>query len=131
MHTGCPVIRGIKWGAPVWIHINHYEPEDYARSVKQRPAAPAEPGLCLDSDERCPQWAQQGECERNPKFMVGEGGENGACRQSCKACERCGEADYACIQRNRRLGGYLELDRAEMEWLGVPWWMGNAEGTSA
>lgn len=25
MHTGCPVVKGIKWAAPVWIHIDEYE----------------------------------------------------------------------------------------------------------
>lgn len=27
MHTGCPVIKGIKWAAPVWIHIDEFERE--------------------------------------------------------------------------------------------------------
>jgi hypothetical protein len=26
-----------------------------------------------------------------------------------------------CINENRKKGGYLELDRTEFEWLGVPW----------
>ncbi len=25
MHTGCPVIKGIKWAAPIWIHVDEYE----------------------------------------------------------------------------------------------------------
>ena len=29
MHTGCPVIKGIKWGAPVWIHVDEFFPEAY------------------------------------------------------------------------------------------------------
>ena len=27
MHTGCPVIKGIKWAAPVWIHTDEFRRE--------------------------------------------------------------------------------------------------------
>ena len=27
MHTGCPVIKGIKWSAPVWIHSDQFRRE--------------------------------------------------------------------------------------------------------
>ena len=26
-HTGCPVVKGIKWAAPVWIHFDEFERE--------------------------------------------------------------------------------------------------------
>ncbi len=56
--------------------------------------------------------------------MKGNGDGTGGCRWVCKACEPCGDTDWACIHRNRKAGGYLELNKQEMEWLGVPWWMG-------
>lgn len=29
-----------------------------------------------------------------------------------------------CINANRKKAGLLQINRSEMEWLGVPWWMG-------
>lgn len=117
MHTGCPVIKGIKWGAPVWIHIDEFKGDEFrAQGPTPAHAHPAEPGLCEDYDDRCGGWAQQGECKANPGFM------DANCRRACKACEPCREKDWACISRNRQAGGYLAVDRSEMEWLGVPWW---------
>ena len=89
LHTGCPVIKGIKWGAPVWIHIDEFAPQGFAfaeasskrGTIEQRMQAglPAEPGLCSDHDQRCAMWAKAGECSKNPGFMVG----NSFCRKSC------------------------------------------------
>ncbi len=81
---------------------------------------PPEPGLSQDFDNRCPMWAKAGECTKNPDFMVSEGAE---CRKSCGACKGCAQNDWDCIHANRKAGGYLELNKEEMEWLGVPWWM--------
>jgi hypothetical protein len=47
------------------------------------------------------------------------------CRRACKACQACQADDWDCIHGNRKAAGYLELKKDEMEWLGVPWWMGN------
>ena len=33
MHTGCPVIKGIKWGAPVWIHTDEFEPQAFCDAL--------------------------------------------------------------------------------------------------
>ena len=38
MHTGCPVIKGIKWGAPVWIHVDEFFPEAYNQIEAQAKA---------------------------------------------------------------------------------------------
>jgi len=35
---------------------------------------------CLDENEECRKWANQGECSKNPQFMKLR------CRQSCKTC---------------------------------------------
>ena len=37
--------------------------------------------VCGDNDDRCEQWAQEGECDNNPEYMLIE------CRQACKVCE--------------------------------------------
>mmetsp|Transcript_14846 Transcript_14846/g.43598 ORF Transcript_14846/g.43598 Transcript_14846/m.43598 type:complete len:279 (+) Transcript_14846:1195-2031(+) len=122
MHTGCPVIKGIKWGAPVWIHIDEFKPDEAPSMLSHAPehAQPYEPGRCEDLDTRCSGWAGSGECQHNPGYMV-DG--VGACRASCGACTTCGEADWGCIRENRAKGGYLDVQREEMEWLGVDWWM--------
>ena len=44
------------------------------------------------------------------------------CRKSCKECESCASTDYDCLNRNRKKGGYLEIDREEMKWLGANVW---------
>eukprot|EP00536_Pseudo-nitzschia_multiseries_P015725 jgi/Psemu1/312388/fgenesh1_kg.940_\ len=35
---------------------------------------------CSDGDERCEDWARQGECQSNPQYMLVD------CRKSCKSC---------------------------------------------
>lgn len=119
MHTGCPVIRGVKYAAPVWIHVNEWQPPLLKPS---KPIAPRDPGVCEDLDDRCGRWASSGECDRNPEFMLGKGSNSmGACRKSCGACTACGYHDLACVNGNRRKGGFLELTREELDWLGVEW----------
>ncbi|CAH9059364.1 unnamed protein product [Cuscuta epithymum] len=41
---------------------------------------------CTDEDDSCPRWADIGECDRNPVFMVGSPDYYGTCRKSCNAC---------------------------------------------
>ena len=38
-------------------------------------------GECIDGDERCSGWAIQGECSKNPAYMLT------TCRKSCKTCK--------------------------------------------
>ena len=35
---------------------------------------------CIDSDERCPEWSEKDECQRNPQYMLVN------CRKSCGTC---------------------------------------------
>jgi hypothetical protein len=58
------------------IHVARYamggekrERVDYVVFVSPPPPAP--PG-CGDEATECPQWAESGECERNPLFMVNQ-----------------------------------------------------------
>ena len=130
MHTGCPVIKGIKWGSPVWIHVDEFEPAAFlaAEEVSRRStpeqrhkqSEPPEPGLCQDYNSNCEKWAKAGECTKNPGFMVNDASQ---CRRACGSCKSCQPGDLDCIQANRKAGGYLQLDREEFDRLGVPWWM--------
>eukprot|EP00588_Corethron_pennatum_P016828 CAMPEP_0194310276 /NCGR_PEP_ID=MMETSP0171-20130528/7210_1 /TAXON_ID=218684 /ORGANISM="Corethron pennatum, Strain L29A3" /LENGTH=611 /DNA_ID=CAMNT_0039063817 /DNA_START=131 /DNA_END=1966 /DNA_ORIENTATION=+ len=35
---------------------------------------------CIDTDERCQSWANEGECENNPDYMLNN------CKKACKTC---------------------------------------------
>ena len=105
MHTGCPVIRGVKWVAIKWIHTKPFRPEWLGQTVPAQPL----PEDCEDRDRSCADWAAKGECENNRKFMVGDSFSLGACRAACGDCEVCG-GDRACQNRNREKAGYLSLD---------------------
>ena len=114
MHTGCPVIKGIKWAAPIWIHIDEFRPEEIRRP--RITTAVRDPGVCADYSRTCPQFANSGECKRNRQFMMD------TCRKSCNECEICVKSEFECINRNRKRAGYLEIDRDEMKMLGVDLW---------
>jgi len=75
MHTGCPVVRGEKWTATVWVHARPYK--------WSAPPAPLAPVGCEDKEPRCRTWANIGECDANPGFM------RLSCKWSCKVpgCE--------------------------------------------
>ncbi|KAG2500412.1 hypothetical protein HYH03_001982 [Edaphochlamys debaryana] len=114
-HTGCPVVRGVKWNAVTWIHGQEFDPEDWA-AARQGYAPPRpDPGHCGDYDSECAKYAAQGDCEENRLYMVGGAGFMGTCRRACGACEVCGEGDADCARRNRRRGGYLELSEEELQ----------------
>jgi prolyl 4-hydroxylase len=87
-HGACPVIRGEKWSAPLWIHQAEFQP-------RARRAARATPDgrrvedddECRDSESMCRTWAANGECVSNAEFMVGVPGDFvGRCRVACSAC---------------------------------------------
>ena len=73
-HAGCPVVRGEKWSATKWIHV---------RPFRERLLGG---GACEDRADQCRSWARAGECEKNPKYMVGENGFPGACMKACGRC---------------------------------------------
>lgn len=111
LHTGCPVIRGTKWTGTVWIHTAPFRPGTLGDMLK----TPRLPDECEDYSEKCKSWAENGECEKNKKFMEGDAFHIGECRKSCGTCEQCAEGDRACMSRNRVRGGYLSLDELEEE----------------
>eukprot|EP00899_Mesostigma_viride_P025284 jgi/Mesvir1/5940/Mv00705-RA.1 len=71
-HYACPVIKGEKWSAPIWVHTNNFQTRH-----KLRRGPP-----CQDQDGGCEGWAKSGECVNNPSFMVGVD-DPGSCVTSC------------------------------------------------
>lgn len=74
LHGSCPVIEGEKWAATKWIHVR-----SYSRSM-------TEDMDCIDEDVDCAHWAREGECQKNPLYMVGDEETKGRCRKSCNIC---------------------------------------------
>ena len=77
LHGGCPVIKGTKWSATKWMHLKSF---DAANSFK------FPEGVCDDVNEQCEGWASTGECEKNPKYMIGNGKTDGYCLRACGKC---------------------------------------------
>ena len=80
-HAGCPVLKGEKWTATKWMHVGPADAFSVNHVVFKEPRPVPVPG-CDDNDERCFTWAEQGECKRNPGFMLQ------SCKASCQACNR-------------------------------------------
>ncbi|KAG2496397.1 hypothetical protein HYH03_005624 [Edaphochlamys debaryana] len=116
-HTGCPVVKGIKWNAVKWIHGVPYKGDEYEEALKAPFTAMPDPGVCQNLHEMCEEWAKQGECEHNPEYMVGGVGRGGYgdCRLACKTCTVCAEGDMECYRQNRVTGGFLDVDESELE----------------
>ncbi|GFR42774.1 hypothetical protein Agub_g3735 [Astrephomene gubernaculifera] len=125
MHTGCPVVRGVKWTATSWVHTMPYNYEDYLKQGNPGKGGrgsggdeerEGEPGACEDFHSQCSTWASSGECSKNPTYM------NANCGRACRRCEPCdadqlsGTERLACINRNRKKLGFLVYDTTELEW---------------
>lgn len=117
MHTGCPVIKGVKWNAVKWIHGKPFRQEEYDNSLKTKHQPLPDPGLCADLHNTCTEWASRGECEKNPGFMLGGSSGQGMCRLACKDCVPCAAGDTQCISKNREKGGYISLLEDEFKGL--------------
>ena len=90
LHTACPVLKGEKWSAPKWIHQERYAVggERPVKSTQEEKKGGAQgPNGCADNDALCAVWAADGECDKNPDFMVGTKMRPGSCLLSCKRCE--------------------------------------------
>lgn len=51
-----------------------------------RPANPGGGSICRDQDANCVSWAAQGECSKNPNYMLS------ACKASCGQCAQGGQS---------------------------------------
>ncbi|KAI8475354.1 MAG: hypothetical protein J3K34DRAFT_404626 [Monoraphidium minutum] len=123
MHTGCPVLQGVKWTATKWIHAKAFRPDEFEKSGRllgvNVTEKVADPGNCEDSHESCEGWAEAGECANNAAYMVGDIGSLGACRRACGKCKPCPKGDMVCYNKNREELGYLVLKDVteQSEWL--------------
>ena len=78
LRAGCPVIKGEKWSATKWMHVGSFEIGHHMKFG---------PGICDDENEACHSWARAGECDKNPKYMVGTAGrDDGNCMRACGKC---------------------------------------------
>lgn len=83
LHTGCPVIKGVKWTSTIWIHPAKFRPSMLGQPIRNSNVVPEE---CEDHEGLCVEWAAAGECKLNPSFMVGNSFTLGSCRLSCGQC---------------------------------------------
>ena len=79
-HAGCPVIKGEKWTATKWMHVNPLgAPGEDVHKIFYD-GGPLPTPACNDANEACAGWAQSGECDKNPGFM------HKSCTMSCRLC---------------------------------------------
>ncbi|KAL3148525.1 hypothetical protein ABBQ38_013963 [Trebouxia sp. C0009 RCD-2024] len=105
LHTGCPILQGVKWTATKWIHTKPFRPE----WLVQAPEVFQDPEECEDLHKLCSSWAKSGECKSNVKYMEGDDTNLGMCRRSCDVCTVCAANDLACRSENRIRAGYLPV----------------------
>lgn len=91
LHGSCPTSKGTKWAATKWFHVAHYAmgneiPKTVHHVTFKELRPPAPPG-CKDEHTSCEGWAEAGECDSNPGFMVGIKGDPGKCLLSCGRCD--------------------------------------------
>jgi len=94
MHTGCPVIKGVKWSATKWIHTQPLQGNLMSRLAAAAKARAERQPPCQNNEPECEEWALDGECEKNAEFM------NRECAKSCKAC--CLPGDLLCLRSRIR-----------------------------
>ncbi|GJP37466.1 hypothetical protein CLOM_g21869 [Closterium sp. NIES-68] len=81
LHYACPVVEGVKWSAPKWIHVADFDkPVGTADAGDAADGSAGGDGACTDSNAYCQYWAEAGECEKNPVYM------RDACRKACNIC---------------------------------------------
>jgi len=119
MHTGCPVVKGVKWNAVKWIHGKPFRETEYNKTLTSKKGIVPDPGMCQDLDEHCQMWAESGECTKNSGFMKGGNTGQGACRAACKECSPCAVGDTKCFIDNRTKGGFLNFSEEELKLVDV------------
>ena len=78
LHGGCPVLKGTKWSATKWIHVNKFVPP--GEVARLRAARGADGRGCNDASTDCGAWAVSGECAKNPAYMLV------SCPRACGQC---------------------------------------------
>jgi prolyl 4-hydroxylase len=71
--------------------VGHYamggERQEKITRVMYLPPMPPQPDDCKNRHELCDHWAEAGECESNPSFMIGTKGSPGSCIRACYRCD--------------------------------------------
>eukprot|EP01026_Neomeris_dumetosa_P051089 TRINITY_DN448_c0_g2_i2.p1 TRINITY_DN448_c0_g2~~TRINITY_DN448_c0_g2_i2.p1 ORF type:complete len:438 (-),score=29.18 TRINITY_DN448_c0_g2_i2:167-1396(-) len=106
MHTGCPVVKGIKWTATIWSH-----PVQFYFDLSPEPIIDV--GLCYDQDNEYCGTIKPSQCDGNNRDYV-----RWQCPKRCQLCTPCKLGDKQCIKNNREQNGFLYLDD-ELEQLGI------------
>jgi prolyl 4-hydroxylase len=83
-HGSCPTLQGTKYTATKWIHENTFDTATWVKPT------------CVNKNEKCEEWAQNGECERNPTYMIGTD-TIGSCSKSC--CDVMDRMELTMTQR--------------------------------
>ena len=82
LHVGCPVVKGKKWTATKWIHLEPFEQKGLQVATQGE-------GLeysCADLSPHCLYWATTNQCNESAAFMIGNSEYPGQCRKSCNVC---------------------------------------------
>lgn len=74
-HGSCPTLKGEKYSATKWIHVGAFH---HGGGVALNRAEGS--GDCKDEHDLCAEWADVGECDKNPAYMREE------CMLSCGLC---------------------------------------------
>lgn len=70
-HGSCPTLKGEKFSATKWIHVGKFSVGGGVKVAN-----------CVDTHELCAEWADTGECEKNPGYM------KRSCPKSCNVCDK-------------------------------------------
>ena len=85
------MIKGTKFAVTKWFHVAHYaaggETAERVEHVIFAPPKPPIPPGCKDTRPECNGWADGGECESNPDYMIGTKQFPGVCLASCGRCD--------------------------------------------
>jgi hypothetical protein len=110
-----PICANLSCLPPTPLHhhrmlCTHMPPRPPAMQYKPKKTLPED---CVDEEEMCEEWAQAGECDKNPQYMRGDPFSLGICRSACGECQPCDVGDAACRAQNRRDAGFLVLEDEE------------------
>eukprot|EP00798_Chlamydomonas_sp_ICE-L_P026245 gene26245-17344_t len=106
MHTGCPVVKGVKWNAVKWIHGVPFRRElitdEYEVALKTPPKETEDPGLCINMHPQCADWAFADEYKVALKTPPKETEDPGMCINMHPQCD-----DWAGMGECEKNPGYM------------------------